>query len=149
MTTFAKKFRAEFNWRDALQNPQMYGGDSLLAERSRSWITCAVGNQCDIIPRIQSITSPGFGAPIDTQLRYLGVLFHNQILLQMYKQALETLEKIELRSAFLISTTLRNTPPTVLMLMPPPPKNIPTPIPPGFYYRPKTGQLIPKDLVLA
>ncbi len=61
------------------------------------WVSCAVGNQCDIIPRDSN------GAPKDGILHGLGVEFSIDIDNKNYTGAKEVLEKIETRSAELIS----------------------------------------------
>ena len=68
-----------------------------------SWVTCACGNMCDIIPR------DGGGSPLDEKLDHLGVLFSQYIdehNLDVDK-AVKTLEKIEKRSEKLIKSILK------------------------------------------
>lgn len=67
---------------------------------SGSWVTCAVGNQCAIIPR--DLRSP-MPAPIDDQLGFLGGIFHCCIVDREYLEARHILGKIEIRSAQIIS----------------------------------------------
>lgn len=71
--------------------------------RSSSWVTCACGNQCDIIPRDPNSVSGGAGEPRDGILRRLGTNFDKQIAFQAYEAARETLLGIERRSAELIA----------------------------------------------
>lgn len=61
-----------------------------------SWVTCAVGNLCDVIPRFRS------GEPIDRKLGMLGQDFSVFIERRNLLGAKQTLEKIEERSAYLI-----------------------------------------------
>lgn len=61
-----------------------------------SWVTCACGNQCAIIPR------DSYGEPLDVVLADLGFEFNNLIGKRKYTAALKTLEKIEKRSIELI-----------------------------------------------
>lgn len=64
---------------------------------SGSWVTCACGNQCAIIPR------DGDGRPTDMGLYALGHAFHNQIDLELYTEASKTLMQIEKHSAELVA----------------------------------------------
>lgn len=66
-------------------------------ELSGSWVTCAVGNQCAILPR-----DLDDNAPEDEELKELGAVFHWQIITDRYFLARITLEQIEQRAAFLI-----------------------------------------------
>lgn len=80
------------------------------AESAQSWVTCAVGNQCDIIPRDNG------GAPRDFKLSCLGCRFaENMGMIEAnfirkdfegvrddIEVALDTLRKIEERSSELI-----------------------------------------------
>lgn len=70
-----------------------------MAGLSGSWVTCACGNMCDIIPRIGGLQG---GQPRDGILTRLGIDFHKHIKSINPEQALDTLNKIEERSAFLI-----------------------------------------------
>lgn len=69
-----------------------------LCDYSSSWVTCAVGNQCDIIPRDHPSS-----APLDPTLHMLGRHFDNCIGNQSRTEALRILDKIEKRSAELIN----------------------------------------------
>lgn len=87
-----------FDWWDALNNPEKYKDDDVdLPEISGDWITCACGNQCDVIPRESS------GKPKDLILIDLGYEFHNLIKDQNWDDAKEILSQIEERSSFLIA----------------------------------------------
>lgn len=88
---------------------------------ARSWVTCAVGNQCAIIPRttrdIHSVSN--IGTPLDAQLRDLGQAFsdcfehlvdkaENDCDVECEIDGLEDyLEAIEQRSAILIESELQ------------------------------------------
>ena len=61
------------------------------------WPTCAVGNQCAVIPRRRS------GEPQDVELYKLGHDFSKAIEAKQLKQAKYILQKIEARSAYLIA----------------------------------------------
>lgn len=86
----------------------------IMEKKSAGWITCACGNQCDIIPR-----SSFGGRPFDEPLYRLGVRFHSLIAemhynfgddeaVEVYRVgAVDTLKKIEKRSALLIKETLK------------------------------------------
>jgi len=67
---------------------------------SANWITCACGNQCDILPRTQ-------GEPDDVELKRLGRDFNEFIKYKCKKEALETLKLIEARSSILIAEILK------------------------------------------
>ncbi len=64
---------------------------------SESWITCACGNQCNVIPRNWT------GMPEDEMLTHLGIQFHACIEARDYKEATFILRDIESRSAELIA----------------------------------------------
>ena len=63
-----------------------------------SWVTCACGNQCDVIER-----RPINGVPKDEELFNLGMWFSVSIDNKDIEKAKETLLKIEKRSAELIN----------------------------------------------
>lgn len=74
-----------------------------IIERATSWVTCACGNQCSIIPRYPN------GTPKDNQLWWAGAAFPTAITHGRgddYKQALALLNRIEVRSAELIKEIL-------------------------------------------
>ena len=66
-------------------------------EASGHWITCACGNQCNLIPRTD------IGAPEDGLLCGLGLQFSRDINNLNWDKAQDTLEQIEARSAYLIN----------------------------------------------
>ena len=81
-----------------------------------SWVTCACGNQCTIIPRDEE------GCPLDEVLRNLGLEFteklvdmdtyfkkesHSSIFELSRKDALKILDKIEKRSTLIINKTVK------------------------------------------
>lgn len=79
---------------------------------SGSWVTCACGNMCSIIPRYPTMQARGIsvywpGTPVDVELRTLGNTFHDNITDFQPKEAAETLERIEKRSEFLIKEILK------------------------------------------
>jgi hypothetical protein len=67
-----------------------------LKQLAASWVTCACGNQCSIIPRSMS------GMPSDIKLQKLGQKFFNLVETWRWSDALNTLEEIEVWSAQLI-----------------------------------------------
>lgn len=82
-----------------------------LTEYTRDWMSCAVGNQCDIIPRTAA------GWPLDETLEELGLLFNRQIInlyerstledkLLILESASTTLWTIEEEAARVIKETL-------------------------------------------
>lgn len=108
--------QAPFNWFEFL-NKKTYSSQELEAavERAGSWVTCAVGNQCDIIPR-------SYSQPEDRILFSEGINFC-RLLNNMYeywdnkkdieryrKEAIKSLQKIEERSFFLITELLHKEP---------------------------------------
>jgi len=92
---------APFDWNAALANPpEKYSEEhTRLIDLSADWVTCACGNQCDIIPRYKS------GAPMDEYLRYLGDEFDVKVRLADWCEAIDTLENIEERSGEIITET--------------------------------------------
>ena len=87
-------------WRelDRLEKKSI-GGDDLhirLNHLAASWVTCACGNQCEVIPRED-------GVPVDTELNTLGMKFYVDVRDMDISAARNTLEKIEKRSATLIA----------------------------------------------
>jgi hypothetical protein len=107
--------KKKFDWHKALSvdcndMTDKYAQD--LNVRSKSWVTCACGNQCAVIPRSND------GQPLDDMLEKLGAAFHNYGIGPMQfnifcdnqkaanehrKIAISYLKKIEKRSAQLIA----------------------------------------------
>lgn len=102
----------EFNWNEFLNKKKYTITELELAyEEAEGWATCAVGNQCKIIPRDKH------GAPLDPRLKQLGVHFMELIeqmefsrlendltLLDSYRlKAKNCLEQIEKRSIQVIN----------------------------------------------
>ena len=63
---------------------------------ANSWVTCACGNQCSIIPRDEN------GGPLDPTLKQLGYEFNHLIKGKAWVEAKKVLERIEIRSAQLL-----------------------------------------------
>jgi hypothetical protein len=107
--TYAEKNKKKpFDWNAFLK--KAIAGSITSREKSKaymlacSWVTCACGNQCAIIPRWAM--SGIEGAPIDSKLYYLGRHFMFEIGDEQYDTAKATLKKIERRSACLIKKIL-------------------------------------------
>lgn len=99
MKTYAENQHYQpFDWRLALSRLYISQKEwELLDDLANSWVTCACGNLCDAIPRALD------GAPLDAELRSLGLTFMNNIEYQDSKLALETLDKIEKRSSAILT----------------------------------------------
>ena len=67
-----------------------------LGDLSGDWVTCACGNQCDIIPR------DWIGEPIDDELSSLGYKFNDAVCDRLSESAIQILHRIEIRSQELI-----------------------------------------------
>jgi len=80
----SKKKISEKQWHDAYR-------------LSTSWVTCACGNQCDIIPRMVD------GHPKDKKLAFLGYTFAVHISTGNVQESKEVLEAIEIQSAEIIN----------------------------------------------
>ena len=87
-----------FDWNKALSRPVITEADwSQMASLSGSWVTCACGNQCAVIPRDDD------GSPVDARLSGLGIRFDMAIRNEDRYDALDILERIEARSTELIN----------------------------------------------
>lgn len=106
MKTYAETNKMKkFNWYKFLERA-MKGkvSESEIADAqddAESWVTCAVGNQCSIIPR----DAKG-GGPLDDELYDLGCDFDTAIFDKKWEKAKKLLDKIEIRSALLINKEL-------------------------------------------
>ena len=113
LKSFAKKARRKpFDWNAFLEKAikgDILSKERLLAERlSCSWVTCACGRQCDIIPRYKTDSLyHAEGEPMDRQLSDLGIVFNNLIMDRDYKDAKTILGFIEKRSAKLVKEILK------------------------------------------
>lgn len=93
------EFKGEkpFDWNEFLSKEQHSAEEHNNAHLlSKSWITCACGNQCSIIPR------DNLGMPLDNRLRILGVDFTYNLYHCNFGTCKSILKQIEERSAFLI-----------------------------------------------
>lgn len=99
MITFAEHCAgAPFDWNVALAQKNISATKwEILDELACKWITCAVGNQCNVIPRNK------WGCPLDNTLCELGEKFSLAIGQHRKIKAKNILLKIEQRSAELIS----------------------------------------------
>lgn len=120
MTYAEKEGKAPFDWNAFLAKPideykasELYEAKNLAGD----WVTCACGNQCDIIPRHSGKDGYTSGVPIDKELQSLGQEFYEKISAIYYAtynltakviqvQAVVTLHKIEKRSSELIAEIL-------------------------------------------
>ena len=94
-TTKRRKF---FDWNAFLAQDIIKHADWVKAKtRADSWVTCACGNQCAVIPRDFD------GEPLDIELRKLGLHFSYAIDDRATNLARITLAKIEVRSAYLLT----------------------------------------------
>ena len=105
MKTYSEtKKHKKFNWYDFLnranEGKATEGEIANAKDDSEDWVTCAVGNQCAIIPRDED------DSPIDNTLYKLGSDFMDDILDEKWKKAIKTLDKIEKRSTILIQKEL-------------------------------------------
>lgn len=107
-----------FNWNAFLAQEEYAAAELETAQSlAMSWVTCACGNQCAAIPRLEE------GHPVDKYLRSLGAKFGGIIsgmrsandapsstsLLECYRaEAKRVLTAIELRSAALIAQLKAN-----------------------------------------
>lgn len=113
--TYAQEHRQAFDWNKFLsKNPGSHTKHERreAEDKASSWVTCACGNQCSIIPREEDTGYDDDPAPLDSKLNRLGVQFYRDIEnahseyefegKNSYAQARKTLRKIEERSAILI-----------------------------------------------
>ncbi len=101
-----------FDWHAFLRLAHPGNVDADIVKRSGHWVCCAVGNQCDRIPR--ELEQPYAGAPLDGELRLLGTLFYQGIrrlsatsgtVFGMHRETcIELLAKIEQRSAYILES---------------------------------------------
>jgi len=99
MKTYSElKGNKAFDWNAFLENPPEKGSAEQweASNLSGEWVTCACGNQCDIIPR-----SP-LGCPEDYLLEKLGCIFYEDINAGEWQNAKNTLYLIERRSQEII-----------------------------------------------
>ncbi len=98
MRTYAEsKGKKPFDWNEFLSRDKYTEEEWKAAMKlSYSWITCACGNQCDIIPRRES------GAPEDCKLWELGDRFSTALENEEIYEAVRLLNRIEKRSADII-----------------------------------------------
>ena len=110
MRTYAKKCGLpEFDWNEFLDRAikekiPVYADAITLhplyriaSAQASSWVTCACGNQCSVIPRRNTE-----GAPKDKKLLVLGIRFSHSINDGSWQDAKCILKEIEERSAQLI-----------------------------------------------
>ncbi len=100
------KNKPAFDWNEFLARSSWSNEDLLIAtDLAANWVTCACGNQCEIIPRRTH------GCPVDFELKDLGLKFSEAIGFMRWARdpsfsaagAREILAAIEKRSAHLMS----------------------------------------------
>jgi hypothetical protein len=101
MKTYSeRKKKPPFDWNKFLDraiNDQITDKEyDKACDLSADWVTCACGNQCEILPRDED------GEPLDGELYSFGLTFNKEIEEQKYKDAKKTLDRIEKRSTKLI-----------------------------------------------
>lgn len=104
MKTYAEsKGYKPFDWNEFLNKENIteeeWDNSTKLAQ---DWVTCACGNQCDIIPRNDD------GDPKDWELTTLGYAFFKHIESRRIDDAKQILKAIEKRSAYLIDELNKN-----------------------------------------
>jgi hypothetical protein len=100
MKTYSEtKGKEAFDWNKFLENPPEYLSNEhdIACNLAADWVTCACGNQCDIIHRVSG------GRPFDRKLESLGVNFHYSVKGAEWQKAKEILAKIEKRSSELFA----------------------------------------------
>lgn len=70
---------------------------NMAIELAGSWVTCAAGRQCAVLPRQEN------GQPVDYILHDLGTTFYYDVLGSHWHAAQITLSMIEQRTAFLLT----------------------------------------------
>lgn len=102
-----------FDWRQWLLTAQQGKTDakdqSEKSEMAKHWVTCACGNQCAIIPRVEfegQIGQINPGMPHDAELARLGISFYESVSQREWWAATACLDAIEERSAVLIAEEL-------------------------------------------
>ncbi len=103
---------APFDWHQALLFPEKHDHERL-GDMAASWVTCACGNQCAIIPRAVAGIEKTYvrtmmcdGEPIDGILSALGFEFADAVQNMEWGNAERILFSIEARSAILIAEEL-------------------------------------------
>jgi len=83
------KSKAPFDWNQFLaKNCKNMSVKELrkVLKLSKSWVTCACGNQCVIIPRTKKTSDDGnLGQPLDDKLSDLGSNFHSEGIYEMVR----------------------------------------------------------------
>jgi len=102
--TYAESERMPpFDWNEFLNSKRISQSDWQYAkDLAEDWVTCACGNQCEIIPRYDN------GEPKDNILYELGIIFSKRIKDKNKSLAKKCLAEIEERSAILIQEIIKN-----------------------------------------
>lgn len=104
MQTYAETKGAPVtDWWKELENPPRFDSDRYYKLRAlaREWVTCACGNLCAVIPRGK--VYGWHDAPLDVDLRRLGLRFHDYVVSGNWPASRKTLAAIEARSAELLA----------------------------------------------
>lgn len=87
-----------FDWNTFLAQDNIDPEDwDYAEEEAASWVTCACGNQCAVLPRDSA------GEPLDKQLAVLGTDFYRNVGHNNASLTRLTLAAIERRSAYLLT----------------------------------------------
>tara|TARA_R110000823_G_scaffold15045_4_gene49222 strand:+ start:446 stop:754 length:309 start_codon:yes stop_codon:yes gene_type:complete len=87
-----------FDWNEFLNKKEITELEWNEAKKlAKNWVTCACGNQCNIIPR------HGSGCPLDEDLYVFGDTFSFHIKNQSVEYAKNSLFLIEQRSAYILN----------------------------------------------
>lgn len=108
MQSYAEsKGKPKFDWWEFLRNDPASISDAsweYAEELAQSWVTCACGTQCDIIPRKEGLPSNTDGSPVDEVLATMGgdEGFFGAIRNRNLEKAADWLYLIEIRASQLI-----------------------------------------------
>ena len=105
MTYTEKNNEEPFDWNAFLNKKEITQEEwENASELSADWVTCACGNQCDLIPRyIKKNTVDVGGRPNDDILSHWGLEFNDSIQCQEVELSIFFLAKIEQRSAYILA----------------------------------------------
>ncbi|HEX3818623.1 MAG TPA: hypothetical protein VHW03_10075 [Chthoniobacterales bacterium] len=95
------RFDESFNWLAVLKDlaagmPISRGQHGELIDLAGNWPTCACGQLCAALPRLQD------GCPADDETAWLGVGFFQQVRHARWSEALRTFHRIEARTEELL-----------------------------------------------
>lgn len=95
--------KKSIDWNKVLENWNNLStrDKAMYIQKSKSWVTCACGSLCSIIPRRYS------NMPDDSILTHLGRKFTTAMMAEDIKSAKSILKKIEKRSNIVIKNTIK------------------------------------------